>query len=451
MWCGTTHERVNGMDFMTGTQKRSVSFAEIGGGAWNGQTVTLKGAVHALREMGGITFLTLRVRDGVVQCVCPPQREPDGLCEECAVRVTGQVRQEGRAPGGYEVAVEEVEILTRPAQPMPVPVSKYKLNLNLDTDLALRPVVLRNLRERSVFKVQEGLSRAFREYLTGQGFTEIHTPKIVHAGAEGGSNIFRLDYFGRKAFLGQSPQFYKQNMVGAFERVFEVAPVFRAEKHATPRHLNEYTSLDLEMGYIDSFRDIMEVETGFLQYAMALLGREYAGDLERLGVELPDVERIPAVRFDQAKRLAAEKYGYQIRDPYDLEPEEEHAIGRYFKEEQGADFVFVTHYPAKKRPFYAMDDPEDPRFTLSFDLLFRGMEVTTGGQRIHDYQTQVGKMLTKGMHPEEFESYLMIHRHGMPPHGGLGIGLERLTMQLCGLDNVRRASLFPRDRTRLEP
>ena len=413
------------MEFVTGTPKKSMSKKDLA--AFVGQTVTLDGMVHALRPLGGVTFLTLRLPDGAVQCVADP------------------------ALGGLEVRLTGLEILSRPAQPMPVPVSKGRLKLNLDTELGLRPVVLRALKERAVFKIQEGLSRAFREYLTGQGFTEIHTPKIVHAGAEGGSNIFRLDYFGKKAFLGQSPQFYKQTMVGVFERVFEVAPVFRAEKHSTPRHLNEYTSLDFEMGYVDSFEDIMAVETGFLQYCMELLGREYDADLKRLGVELPDVEKIPAVRFDEAKRLAAEKYGRPIRDPFDLEPEEEHNIGRYFKEEYGADFVFVTHYPAKKRPFYAMDDPEDPRYTLSFDLLFRGMEVTTGGQRIHDYQTQVDKMLAKGMHPEEFESYLMIHKHGMPPHGGLGIGLERLTARLCGLDNVRYACLFPRDRTRLEP
>ena len=193
------------------------------------------------------------------------------------------------------------------------------------------------------------------------------------------------------------------------------------------------------------------METGMLQYVMDLLAREYKKELRLLDVTLPDVSRIPAVRFDRAKELVAEKYQRRIRNPYDLEPEEELLIGRYFKEEYGSDFVFVTHYPSKKRPFYAMDDPEDPRCTLSFDLLFRGMEVTTGGQRIHDYQTQVEKMRARGMDPEEFTSYLMIHKHGMPPHGGLGIGLERLTMQLCGLDNIRRASLFPRDRTRLEP
>lgn len=439
------------MEFVQGAVKGRCGYRDIMEGGLCNQTVTLKGAVHALRDMGGVTFLTLRMWDGAVQCVCTPETVPQGLSEGCTLSLTGTVRSEPRAPGGYEVAVEQVEILSRPAAPMPVPLAKRKLSLSLDTELSLRPVTLRRLDTRAVFKLQEGLARAFREYLTAQKFTEIHTPKIVHAGAEGGSNIFRLDYFGRKAFLAQSPQFYKQTMVGVFDRVFEVGPVFRAEKHSTQRHLNEYTSMDFEMGYVDSFQDVMEMEAGFLRYAMELLAREYADDLKRAGVELPNVEKIPVVRFDEAKRLASEKYHRPIRDPFDLEPEEEHNIGRYFKEECGADFVFVTHYPSKKRPFYAMDDPEDPRYTLSFDLLFRGLEVTTGGQRIHDYQAQVDKMLARGMHPEEFESYLMIHKYGMPPHGGLGIGLERLTMQLCGLDNVRHACLFPRDRTRLEP
>ena len=437
------------MEFVTGTPKKSMSKRDLA--ALVGQTVTLDGMVHALRPLGGVTFLTLRLPDGAVQCVAAPELLPGDLCEECAVTLTGQVAAERRAPGGMEVRLTGLEVLSRPAQPMPVPVSKGRLKLNLDTELGLRPVVLRALKERAVFKIQEGLSRAFREYLTGQGFTEVHTPKIVHAGAEGGSNIFRLDYFGRKAFLAQSPQFYKQTMVGSFQRVFEIGPVFRAEKHSTPRHLNEYTGLDLEMGFIDSFYDVMEVEAGFLKYCMELLAREYSEDLKRLEVELPRVDRIPCVRFDEAKRLAAEKYGRPIRDPFDLEPEEEANIGRYFQEEYGADFVFVTHYPSKKRPFYAMDDPEDPRCTLSFDLLFRGMEVTTGGQRVHDYQAQVAKMEARGMHPEEFRDFLTIHQHGMPPHGGLGIGLERLTMKLCGLENVREASLFPRDQSRLEP
>lgn len=440
------------MKEMTGACRQDTAkLTDVLQGRYTDRVITVRGMVHALHHMGGITFLILRGPKCILQCVLGPGLELQGVTEECAVAVTGRPRPEVRAPGGVELAAQTLEILSRPAAPLPVPVSKKRLELNLDTELSLRPVVLRSLRERSIFRIQEGLCRAFRETLYSLDFTEVHTPKIVHAGAEGGSNIFRLDYFGRKAFLAQSPQFYKQMMVGAYERVFEIAPVFRAEKHSTPRHLNEYTSMDLEMGFIRSFTDIMEVETLFLQRAMDLLGREYADDLKALEVTLPHVSHIPCLRFDEAKRLAAEKYGRPIRDPYDLEPEEELNIGRYAKEELGSDFVFVTHYPSKKRPFYAMDDPEDPRFTLSFDLLFRGMEVTTGGQRVHEYQAQVDKMLARGMHPEEFESYLMIHKAGMPPHGGLGIGLERLTARLCGLDNVRHACLFPRDLSRLEP
>ncbi len=438
------------MKFVTGTGRKLTTYQEIAEGGRN-NAAAVHGAVHLLRDMGGLAFFTLRMARGAVQCVCAPDVLPEGFCEECCVELSGAAREEPRAPGGVEIAVESITVLSRPAAPMPVSLGRGPLRLNLDTELALRPVVLRRLKERAVFKVQEGLVRSFRDYLTGEGFTEVHTPKIVRAGAEGGSNIFKLDYFGKKAYLAQSPQFYKQTMVGVFERVFEVGPVFRAEKHATPRHLNEYTGLDFEMGYIDSFYDVIEMEAGYLRHAMELLADEYAGELELLGAELPAADRIPCLRFDDAKRLAAEKYGYKIRDPYDLEPEEEIRIGQYAKEELGSDFVFVTHYPSKKRPFYAMDDPDGPKYTLSFDLLFRGMEVTTGGQRVHDYAAQVAKMEDRGMDPAEFESYLMIHRHGMPPHGGLGIGLERLTMKLCGLDNVRYASLFPRDRSRLEP
>ena len=334
---------------------------------------------------------------------------------------------------------------------MPIAISKYKMNTSLETKLALRPISLRNVRERAKFKLQEGIVRGFRDYLHGKGFTEIRTPKIVARGAEGGSNVFKLDYFNKKAELGQSPQFYKQTMVGVYDRVFEAAPVFRAEKHNTTRHLNEYVSLDFEMGYIDGFEDIMEMETGFLQYTFELLEREYKKELTMLNVTLPNVDKIPAVRFDKAKELVSQKYHRTIRNPYDLEPEEELLIGQYFQEEFGSDFVFVTHYPSKKRPFYAMDDPADPKFTLSFDLLFRGLEVTTGGQRIHDYRMILEKMEKRGMDPADIESYLMIFKYGMPPHGGLGIGLERLTMRLLDEQNVRETALFPRDVTRLEP
>ena len=443
------------MEFVNGVkEKRVLDIREVLEGEYEGKEIRMNGAVHTIRHMGEVAFVILRKSRGLVQCVYEAgitDFDIRELKEESAVEVMGVVKAEERAPQGFEVRLKEIRVLSRPAEPLPLAVSKWKLNTSLETKLSLRPISLRNVRERAKFKIQEGIVRGFRDYLLSRDFTEIRTPKIVARGAEGGSNVFKLEYFNKKAELGQSPQFYKQTMVGVYDRVFEAAPVFRAEKHNTTRHLNEYTSLDFEMGYIDSFRDVMDMETGMLQYVMKLLEQDYKKELDMLAVTLPEVGRIPAVRFDQAKELVSRKYDRKIRNPYDLEPEEELLIGRYFQEEYGSDFVFVTHYPSKKRPFYAMDDPADPRFTLSFDLLFRGLEVTTGGQRIHDYREITAKMEKRGMDPEDIASYLMIFKYGMPPHGGLGIGLERLTMRLLDEQNVREASLFPRDVTRLEP
>lgn len=443
------------MEFVNGVkEKRVLDIREVLEGEYEGKEIRMNGAVHTIRHMGEVAFVILRKSRGLVQCVYEAgitDFDIRELKEESAVEVMGVVKAEERAPQGFEIRLKEIRVLSRPAEPLPLAVSKWKLNTSLETKLSLRPISLRNVRERAKFKIQEGIVRGFRDYLLSRDFTEIRTPKIVARGAEDGSNVFKLEYFNKKAELGQSPQFYKQTMVGVYDRVFEAAPVFRAEKHNTTRHLNEYTSLDFEMGYIDSFRDVMDMETGMLQYVMKLLEQDYKKELDMLGVTLPEVGRIPAVRFDQAKELVSRKYDRKIRNPYDLEPEEELLIGRYFQEEYGSDFVFVTHYPSKKRPFYAMDDPADPRFTLSFDLLFRGLEVTTGGQRIHDYREITAKMEKRGMDPEDIASYLMIFKYGMPPHGGLGIGLERLTMRLLDEQNVREASLFPRDVTRLEP
>ena len=443
------------MEFVNGVkEKRVLDIREVLEGEYEGKEIRMNGAVHTIRHMGEVAFVILRKSRGLVQCVYEAgitDFDIRELKEESAVEVMGVVKAEERAPQGFEIRLKEIRVLSRPAEPLPLAVSKWKLNTSLEAKLSLRPISLRNVRERAKFKIQEGIVRGFRDYLLSRDFTEIRTPKIVARGAEGGSNVFKLEYFNKKAELGQSPQFYKQTMVGVYDRVFEAAPVFRAEKHNTTRHLNEYTSLDFEMGYIDSFRDVMDMETGMLQYVIKLLEQDYKKELDMLGVTLPEVGRIPVVRFDQAKELVSRKYDRKIRNPYDLEPEEELLIGRYFQEEYGSDFVFVTHYPSKKRPFYAMDDPADPRFTLSFDLLFRGLEVTTGGQRIHDYREITAKMEKRGMDPEDIASYLMIFKYGMPPHGGLGIGLERLTMRLLDEQNVREASLFPRDLTRLEP
>ena len=443
------------MEFLTGVkEKETIGIREILSGDYVGKTVKMNGAVHNIRDMGEFAFIILRKAAGLVQCVYEEGKTEfnlKDLKEESAVEVTGVIALEERAPQGFELRLTGIRVLSEPAETMPIAINKWKMNTSLETKLDLRPLSLRNVKERAKFRVQEGIVRGFRDYLHSQGFTEIHSPKIGARGAEGGANLFRLEYFHKHAVLAQSPQFYKQMMVGVFDRVFEAAPVFRAEKHNTKRHLNEYTSLDFEMGYIDSFEDIMEMETGFLQYTMKLLETEYAKELKMLGVTLPKVDEIPQVRFDKAKELVAEKYNRKIRNPFDLEPEEESLIGQYFKEEMDADFVFVTHYPSKKRPFYAMDDPEDTNYTLSFDLLFHGLEITTGGQRIHDYLALVDKIADRGMTQEGMEQYMMIFKHGMPPHGGLGIGLERMTMQLLEEENVREVSLFPRDMSRLVP
>ena len=407
------------MEFMDGVKKKeTLGISQILEGDYTGKTVEMEGAVHTIRDMGEVAFVILRKAEGLVQCVFEEgvtEFDLKDLKEESAVVITGVVAREDRAPHGFEIRLRKIKVLSQPAEILPIAISKYKMNTSLETKLALRPVSLRNVRERAKFKIQEGIVRGFREFLQTQGFTEIHTPKIVARGAEGGSNVFKLDYFNKKAELGQSPQFYKQTMVGVFDRVFETGPVFRAEKHNTKRHLNEYTSLDFEMGYIDGFEDIMAMETGFLQYMMELLQKEYKKELDLLKVTLPKVDKIPQVRFDKAKELVAEKYNRTIRNPFDLEPEEEALIGQYFKEEMDADFVFVTHYPSKKRPFYAMDDPENKEFTLSFDLLFRGLEITTGGQRIHDYETLLKKIEEKGMDTEGMEDYLDCFKYGMPP------------------------------------
>lgn len=444
------------MEFLTGVkEKETLEISELLTKEKLGQNVKVNGAVHTIRDMGTVAFIILRKREGLLQGVYEEGTADFNLKdirEASVIEVEGVLEENEKAPNGIEIRMRSMSILSQPEdEMMPLAISKWKLNTSLEAKLNYRSISLRNIKERAKFRIQEGLTRAFRAFLYSQGFTEIHTPKIGAKGAEGGANIFKLEYFHRPAVLAQSPQFYKQMMVGVFDRVFETAPVFRAEKHNTKRHLNEYTSLDFEMGYIDGFEDIMGMETGYLQYAMKLLEKGYAKELQVLGITLPKVDQIPAVRFSEIKEKVSEKYGHKMRNPFDLEPEEEQLISQYAKEEWDSDFVFVTHYPSKKRPFYAMDDPEDTRYTLSFDLLFRGMEITTGGQRIHDYKMLTDKIAARGMETEGMDQYLDTFKHGMPPHGGLGIGLERLTMKLLGEDNVRETTLFPRDLSRLEP
>lgn len=444
------------MEFLTGKKEETTfEISSLLESTMLNCDVAVNGAVHAIRDMGGIVFVVLRKREGLLQCVydeCVSEFDIREIHEADTIRVCGKLTANGKAPNGIEIQLKRLSILSKASGEMlPLPIAKRNMHTSLEAKLNYRSIALRNIRERAKFRIQEGLTRAFRDYLYGEGFTEIHSPKIASKGAEGGANMFRLEYFHRPAVLSQSPQFYKQMMVGVFDRVFETAPAFRAEKHNTKRHLNEYTSLDFEMGYIDGFEDIMAMETGYLQDAFNMLKMKYTSELEILEIKLPDVSRIPAVKFKDIKELVSKEYGHKIRNPFDLEPEEEALISRYAKEHFNSDFVFVTHYPSKKRPFYAMDNPEDLDYTLSFDLLYNGMEITTGGQRIHDYAELLKKLEKRGMSTEGMEHYLESFKHGMPPHGGLGIGLERLTMKLCNEDNIRETTLFPRDLSRLEP
>ncbi len=435
---------------------QNVAFADFKN--YKDQVVTISGYVHRIREMTGFSFVIIRTARETIQCVYAPEfssyRWDDRLCEEACVRVSGKVVANVDAKGNerFELQIHGIEILSLPAEQLPIVINKKQLdNIQLNTVLDLRPVSMRNPKERAIFKLQEGIARGFREFLSQNGFTEIRSPKINYAGAEGGTNVFKLDYFGKQVYLAQSPQLYKQAMVGVFERVFEIAPVFRAEHHDTSRHLNEYTSMDFEMGFINGFEDIMNMETGVLKYIMNLLKTEYKEEVELLHADIPEITEIPAIKFMDAKKLIMEKFKYTPSDMKDFDPHEEELLGKYAKKEFNSDFIFVTHYPSKKRPFYTMDDPADPEYTLSFDLLFRGLEITSGGQRINNYNDQVEKMKKLGTNPEEFETYLMLHKYGAPPHGGLGLGLERLTMHLLGFKNVREATMFPRDINRVTP
>ena len=434
----------------------TISFAEFKD--YDNQVVSIKGYVHRIREMTGFAFIIIRTARDIIQCVYAPEfsdyRLDEKLCEEASVKVTGKVVSSKDAKGNdrYELQIHNIEILSLPAEGLPIVINKKQLdNIQLSTILDLRPIATRNPKERAIFKIQEGIARGFREYLMQNGFTEIRSPKINYAGAEGGTNVFKLDYFGKQVYLAQSPQLYKQAMVGVYQRVFEIAPVFRAEHHDTSRHLNEYTSMDLEMGFINSFEDVMNMEVGILKYIMNLLKTEYKEEVELLHADIPEITEIPVMKFMDAKELLMTKFKYKPSDMKDFDPQEEELLGKYAKKELNSDFIFITHYPSKKRPFYTMDDPSDPEYTLSFDLLFRGLEITSGGQRVHDYKQQVEKMIKLGTNPEDFETYLMFHKYGAPPHGGLGIGLERLTMHLLGAKNVRETTLFPRDINRVTP
>jgi nondiscriminating aspartyl-tRNA synthetase len=423
------------------------------------QEVTIQVSVNVIRNQGKVAFFDFRDRTGVVQGVIFGKPELLASVQEVkpeyALEVTGVVHarpekmvNEKVQNGDIELEITGVTILGV-AQALPFDLDT---ELNLDTLLDYRPITLRRPRERAIFKVQHTIINAYRTFLIGEGFTEFQAPKLVGGDAEGGAEVFQVDYFNnQRAYLATSPQLYKQMMVGVFERVFTSGTMFRAEKSATTRHLSEISMLDLEMGFIKDHMDVIRMVTKLSRAITDAVATKCATELALLNMPVPLApEEFPVMTLREAQELIKKETGVDKTKEPDLEPEDERFLCDYAHEHLGSDFVFVTHFPTKKRPFYTHVEPENPEFTRSFDMLFRGLEMCSGGQRVHDYNTLIERIKEKGLDPEKFEFYLQAFKHGMPPHGGIGLGLERLTAKFCGVANVKEATLFPRDINRID-
>jgi nondiscriminating aspartyl-tRNA synthetase len=420
-----------------------------------GRRVRLQGWLHQVRELGKVNFLILRDGWGMFQAVITDPATLEAVRSvqvESVIEVRGLVVAEPQAPGGAELHETEVTILVPVEAPPPIEINKREVKASLETFLEHAVVGLRHPKRRAILRLASAAMAGFRATLNARGFTEIQTPKILGSATEGGANVFKVDYFGRPAYLAQSPQLYKQIAVGFFERVYEVGPVFRAEPHATTRHLAEYVSLDVELGFIEDHTTVMALLTEVIAGMLDEIARSCSAELALLGATLPDVPaRIPSIAFSTAQQILLERYGQDCCGALDLAPEHERLLGQLASEVQGSEFLFVTGFPIAKRPFYTHPDPLDPTFSNSFDLLFHGVELVSGGQRLHREQDYLAALRERGMAPEPFAEYLKAFRHGIPPHGGFAIGLERFLMQLLGLPNLRLAALFPRDLTRLTP
>ena len=408
-----------------------------------GETVEVSGWLHRRRQLKSVTFLILRDRSGLAQVILTT---PGGdIPEETVLRVRGAVTANPQAPGGAELTSPRIEPLSTLAQAPPFDLYRPTVPAALPTLLDHAPVALRHPSLSAPFQLSAASVAGFRAALDALSFTEIHTPKVVSSATESGANVFTLDWFGRPAYLAQSPQFFKQAMVGVFERVYETGPVFRAEPHDTARHLAQYTSLDAELGFITDHRDVMAVVREAVAGMVEGIENRAAQAVQRLELKLPEVPtEIPQIHFTDAMTMLG------VDEP-DLAPAHERLLSEWALREHGSELLFVTGYPMAKRPFYTHPDPDRPAYSNSFDLLFRGLELVTGGQRLHRYEDYTAALATRGESTEPYTSYLSAFAHGMPPHGGFALGLERWTARLTGADNIRRTTLFPRDLHRLTP
>ncbi|MDX1534329.1 MAG: aspartate--tRNA(Asn) ligase [Thermoplasmata archaeon] len=425
------------------------------GEAEHGAEVAVAGWLEDVRDLGGIAFLILREREGTLQLTVKPDQPEEvraltGLSRESVVAVRGTVQPNEKVRNGWEILPSAVEVLSEAAKPLPLGVVD-KVGAEMDTRLDNRFLDLRKEEVRAVFRLKSLAGAALRTYMRREGFVETHTPKVISAGAEGGATLFRVDYFGQPAYLAQSPQLYKQILMSTgLDRVYELAPAFRAELSDTVRHIAEFLSFDAEMAFIRSQEEVLRVLEGAVVHTLATLRDEAGADLERLGVEL-EVPRtpVPRIPYEEARKTLAE-HGVQVPDGEDLDTEAEKALGQAMAEE-GHELFFVVEYPSAIKPFYIMEKDDDPEFSHSFDLDYRGDEMASGGQREHRVDRIVARMERQGLDPEDFAFYLNAFRYGMPPHGGWGFGLDRFVWKVAGLGNVREAILFPRDRSRLVP
>ena len=425
-----------------------------------GKEVVIAGWVDVRRDQGKMVFFDMRDMSGRVQCVALPSRaevieKAKEIRPEWVLKITGIVNKRpeknfktGVLNGDVELEVTGIEILSK-AVDLP-----FELNesVNLDTHLDNLPFTLRSERTKDIFTIQASILEAYRSSLRSQGFTEFVAPAIVGGDAEGGAAAFKVEYFKDKtAFLATSPQFYKQIMVGPFERAFTVAKIFRAEKSATTRHLSEATCLDFEMGFVENESEPMKVLENAVRDTVNTVGKLHKDIFARFNTTVPEIpEKIPVFTLAEAQDLVAKNFNRLIEDANDMSPEDERQICEYAKKNLHSDFVFINRFPTKKRAFYTYEDPKEAPFSRGFDLLFRGLEINSGAQRIHNYESLVDRIKDRGMDPEKFSYYLQAFKYGMPPHGGSSTGLERFTARMLELANVKEATSFPRDMTRID-
>jgi nondiscriminating aspartyl-tRNA synthetase len=405
------------------------------------EKVLIKGWVSQWRSLKKMNFLILRERTGYCQIIVP--KSVENIPVESVVEIIGTVKREEQSKyNKIEIVAEEVKIISR-SEILPFPISREE-NVPFELINVYRPLTLRKEKERCIFKIQSEIIYAYREYLRSQGFTEIQSTKLSSSGLEGGSEVFEVNYFEEKIYLTQSPQFYKQMMVGVYERVFEIGKVYRAEGSKSNRHLSEFIGLEVEMGFIESVEEIMQVEENILNYIFNHLNNICKTELEFLNIEKLKMNKIPRIKYNEALSILEKEYNFSIEKG--INNEAERLLGKYVLKTYESEFVFITKYPIEERPFYAM--PSENGLSETFDLLYRGLEITSGGQRIHLYEELVNSIKNRGMNPESFNSYLMAFKYGMPHHGGFGIGLERVIKQMLKLNTAEEASLIPRTKER---